>query len=92
MTTAIVGVLVARIAAGGTYFGIARRLSGKIATSEAAERGIRGGAVTPFVLGRVAELSSGRTLRTNIGLIINNAQTAARIAVALAGPSIASTA
>jgi len=62
------------------------------ATSEAAERGIRGGAVTPFVLGRVAELSGGRTLRTNIGLIVNNAQTAARIAVALAGPSIASTA
>lgn len=54
------------------------------ATGEAAGRGIRGGAVTPFVLGRVAELSGGRTLRTNIGLIIANAQMAARIAVALA--------
>ena len=54
------------------------------ATSEAIEHGIRGGAVTPFVLGRVAELSDGRTLRTNIGLIVNNARTAARIAVAYA--------
>ena len=54
------------------------------ATSEATEQGIRGGAVTPFVLGRVAELSGGRTLRTNIGLIVNNARTAARIAIALA--------
>jgi pseudouridine-5'-phosphate glycosidase len=55
-------------------------------TAEAAERGMRGGSVTPFVLGRVAELSGGRTLRTNIGLIVNNARTAARIAVALAKP------
>ncbi len=54
------------------------------ATAEAEGRGIRGGAVTPFVLGRVAELSGGRTLRTNIGLIISNARMAARIAVALA--------
>ncbi len=53
------------------------------ATDEAAARGIRGGSVTPFVLGRVAELSGGRTLRTNIGLILNNARMAARIAVAL---------
>jgi pseudouridine-5'-phosphate glycosidase len=62
------------------------------ATSEATGRGIRGGAVTPFVLARVAELSDGRTLRTNIGLIVNNAQTAARIAVVLAGPAISATA
>ena len=54
------------------------------ANSEAAERNIRGGNVTPFVLARVAELSGGRTLRTNIGLIVNNARTAARMAVALA--------
>lgn len=54
------------------------------ANAEALERGIRGGAVTPFILGRVAELSEGRTLRTNIGLIVNNAAMAARIAVALA--------
>jgi pseudouridine-5'-phosphate glycosidase len=56
------------------------------AGSEAAAQGIRGAAVTPFVLGRLAELSGGRTLRTNIGLIVNNARMASRIAVALATP------
>ncbi|MDP9468712.1 MAG: pseudouridine-5'-phosphate glycosidase, partial [Chloroflexota bacterium] len=60
-----------------------------VATSEAVSRGIQGGGVTPWVLARVAELSGGRTLRTNIGLIVNNARIAARIAAALAatGPS-----
>jgi pseudouridine-5'-phosphate glycosidase len=57
------------------------------ATAEATGHGIRGGAVTPFVLGRVAQLSDGRTLRTNIGLIVGNARMAARIAVALANPA-----
>ena len=52
------------------------------ATSAADERGISGGAVTPFILGQVAERSESRTLRTNIGLIVNNARTAARVAVA----------
>jgi len=56
------------------------------ASSEAAAQGTRGTAVTPFVLGRLGELSDGRTLRTNIGLIVNNARMAARIAVALATP------
>ena len=59
------------------------------ATSAATERGIRGAAVTPFVLARVADLSGGRTLRTNIGLIVNNARAAARIAVALANEGMA---
>ena len=54
------------------------------ANAEALERGVRGGGVTPYLLGRVAELSGGRALRTNIGLIVNNARMAARIAVALA--------
>jgi pseudouridine-5'-phosphate glycosidase len=54
------------------------------AQAEALERGIRGGGVTPYLLARVAELSQGRTLRTNIGLIVNNARMAARLAVALA--------
>jgi len=64
----------------------AAEISGWIesANAEAVAQGIRGGAVTPFILGRVAELSQGRTLTTNIGLIVNNARTAARIAVALA--------
>jgi pseudouridine-5'-phosphate glycosidase len=56
----------------------------------AAERdGVRGGAVTPYVLRRVAEASGGRTLRANVALIVNNARAAAEIAVELArrGPS-----
>lgn len=56
----------------------------EIANVEAGERGIRGGGVTPYVLARLGELSEGRTLRTNIGLIVNNARMAARVAVALA--------
>jgi pseudouridine-5'-phosphate glycosidase len=54
------------------------------ATADASDHGITGGAVTPYILGRVAELSGGRTLRANIGLIVNNAGTAGRIAVAVA--------
>jgi pseudouridine-5'-phosphate glycosidase len=54
------------------------------AVSEARDEQISGGALTPYVLARLAELSGGRTLRTNIGLIVNNARTAAAIAVARA--------
>lgn len=54
------------------------------ALAEAGRRRIRGGALTPFLLSAVAEASGGRSLRANIGLIVNNARTAAAIAVALA--------
>jgi pseudouridine-5'-phosphate glycosidase len=53
------------------------------ATALADAARVRAGAVTPFVLGHVARASGGRTLRANIGLIVNNAATAARVAVAL---------
>ena len=56
----------------------------ELAIRDADERQIRGGAVTPHVLAYLAEASQGRTLRVNIGLIVSNARTAARIAVALA--------
>jgi pseudouridylate synthase len=52
------------------------------ALGAADELGIRGGAVTPFVLSRVADASGGRTVRANVALVINNARAAARIAVA----------
>ncbi len=52
------------------------------AVAEAGRAGVRGPRVTPFVLARVAEASGGRTLLANIGLIVNNARMAARIAVA----------
>jgi pseudouridine-5'-phosphate glycosidase len=52
------------------------------ATTASAAKGISGARVTPWILARVAELSGGRALRANIGLIVNNARMAARIAVA----------
>jgi pseudouridylate synthase len=45
--------------------------------------GVRGAAVTPYVLSRVASASGGRALRANIGLIVANAGAAAEVAVAL---------
>ena len=50
------------------------------ALADAAARGIAGGAVTPHLLSFVARASGGRTLRVNIGLIVNNARSAGRIA------------
>lgn len=47
--------------------------------------GVRGAAVTPFLLARLGEASSGRTLTANIALLRNNARVAAAIAIALAG-------
>jgi pseudouridylate synthase len=53
------------------------------ALADADERGITGAAVTPHLLGFVARASAGRTLRVNIGLIVNNARTAGTVAAAL---------
>ncbi len=53
------------------------------ATNEAEAQGIQGQAVTPFLLQRLNELSAGKSVKTNISLLINNAQVAAQIAVAL---------
>jgi pseudouridine-5'-phosphate glycosidase len=53
--------------------------------AEAAGAGIRGQAVTPFVLGQLHERSDGRTRAANRELIIGNAALAADIAVHLAG-------
>jgi pseudouridine-5'-phosphate glycosidase len=47
--------------------------------------GVIGTALTPFVLAHVARASHGRALEANVGLIVNNARTAAAFAVALAG-------
>ena len=46
--------------------------------------GVVGTALTPFVLAHVARASHGRALEANVGLIVNNASTAAAFAVALA--------
>ena len=53
------------------------------AVADAARRGIVGKGVTPFILSRMLELTDGRSLRTNVALILNNARLAAKIAVAM---------
>ncbi len=52
------------------------------ALAEAAAAGVRGGAVTPFVLARLHSESGGRTLKANRDLIEGNALLAGRIAAA----------
>ena len=52
------------------------------AVAEAEAAGIRGKAVTPFLLKRLADDSGGKTLETNMALLVANASLAARIAVA----------
>jgi pseudouridine-5'-phosphate glycosidase len=54
------------------------------ATAQAEVEGVRGAALTPFVLARLAELTAGRSVRTNVSLLRNNALVAAQVAVALA--------
>lgn len=53
------------------------------ALAEAQAQGIAAKAVTPFLLQRIFELTEGRSLHSNIELVLNNARLAARIAVAM---------
>ncbi|XP_061494774.1 uncharacterized protein LOC133390349 isoform X1 [Rhineura floridana] len=53
------------------------------ALSEAREQGITGKELTPFLLQRLNELTSGESLKSNIALMKNNARVGSRIAVAL---------
>lgn len=46
--------------------------------------GIRGTAVTPFVLGRIGQATEGRSVPANLALAENNARVAAEVAVAIA--------
>jgi pseudouridine-5'-phosphate glycosidase len=55
------------------------------ALGEADAQGVKGKAVTPFLLGRIKELTGGRSLATNIALVKHNALVGARLAVALNG-------
>lgn len=54
------------------------------ALAEAAAQGIAAKAVTPFLLQRIFELTSGRSLISNIELVLNNARLGAAIARELA--------
>jgi pseudouridine-5'-phosphate glycosidase len=56
------------------------------ALAEAEAQGVRGQAVSPFLLARVSELSGGVSLEANLALLKNNARIAAGIAKELARP------
>jgi pseudouridine-5'-phosphate glycosidase len=54
------------------------------AQADADRTGVRGKAVTPFLLERLLELTGGQSLQANIALVLNNARLAAAIAQAIA--------
>jgi pseudouridine-5'-phosphate glycosidase len=58
-----------------------RVIADALAAAEAA--GVRGKAVTPFVLDHLHRASEGATLAVNVRLVLNNAELAGRIAAAL---------
>jgi pseudouridylate synthase len=47
-------------------------------------KGVKGKEATPFLLGRIVEITGGESLRANIALVKNNARLGARIATAYA--------
>jgi pseudouridine-5'-phosphate glycosidase len=53
------------------------------ALAEAASRGVRGRAVTPFLLDRLRALTEGRSVFSNLALLKHNARVAAQLARAL---------
>jgi pseudouridine-5'-phosphate glycosidase len=53
------------------------------AVLEAEKTGIRGKKITPYLLARIEELTGGKSLETNIRLVLNNAALAADISRAL---------
>ena len=55
------------------------------AVAEAEKQGIKGKAITPFLLAKIENLTGGKSLQTNINLVLNNARLGAEIAVAFCG-------
>ena len=51
---------------------------------DARKSSIHGTALTPYLLQRLNELTSGSSLKTNLSLLLSNAELAAQIAVAFA--------
>ena len=54
----------------------------KVAIRESNEQNVKGKDVTPFLLKRVKELTDGKSLASNIALVLNNARVGSAIAVA----------
>lgn len=55
------------------------------AVREAEKTGVKGKKITPFLLARIEELTGGKSLETNIRLVLNNAVLAADISRSLEG-------
>jgi pseudouridine-5'-phosphate glycosidase len=53
------------------------------AVEEAKALDINGKRLTPFLLGKIKEITAGRSLETNIQLVLNNAKVAAQISACL---------
>lgn len=53
------------------------------AVSRAKQQSVIGRTLTPYLLSVLTEMTGGRTLRSNTSLLLNNARTAARIALAM---------
>ena len=53
------------------------------AMAKATELGVRGKAVTPFLLAELEKLTGGKTVATNRALLVNNSRVAASIALSL---------
>ncbi|MDQ6694796.1 MAG: pseudouridine-5'-phosphate glycosidase [Chloroflexota bacterium] len=56
------------------------------ALAEAASQGISGRAVTPFLLGALAQVTEGRSLQANSALLLNNARVGAQVSKAISPP------
>jgi pseudouridine-5'-phosphate glycosidase len=54
------------------------------ALAQAEREGVRGQAVTPYLLARIVQLTGGDSLQANVALLRNNAAVAAEIAAAIA--------
>jgi pseudouridylate synthase len=55
----------------------------EVAERHAHTQGVRGKAVTPFLLKRLAEITNGKTLIANRTLVVANARLAAKVAKAM---------
>jgi len=53
------------------------------AVRAAEKEGVKGKKLTPYLLGRINELTGGKSLKANIELVKNNARVAAKIAYEL---------
>ena len=60
------------------------------ALADAKNESVSGKAATPYLLGKLVELSGGQTLRANLALVENNVDLASRLAVAMTARNLLS--